>query len=202
MTQSNRPNIYKQLQDDIKVTDTLLDVGYGCLWDLIDFENSEFKRLEGIDKNVSQPFMIYKKIKELKHSSELHKYFRSRFHLATADLKNHVFNTNQYSLIICNKVLHFYPDNEKLNYLDKFYHSLQEDGLLFIKINHHKNADNTDSSHMIEIKKNVFKNPIDDNDTRYLVDPYEFLQLVRAMYLLIERHVIIDDKTISFVIRK
>lgn len=49
MTQAIRPNLYDQFLGDIKITDILLDVGYGNLLDLIDFEYLFFKN--NLDSN-------------------------------------------------------------------------------------------------------------------------------------------------------
>lgn len=202
MTQSSHPNLYNQLFDDILIADTLLDIGCGYLLDLIDFEYSQFKRIEGLDKNIQQPFLLYKKIKNKTHTHELYQYFRTRFIILKIDLKDYNFEVANKSLIICNKVLHFYDDKEKMIFLDIFHDSLQKDGLLYVKLNHNKHADNIDPSYMTEIHKNVFQNKEHPEDIRYLVESAEFLQIIRSKFSLIERHTLVDDKTVSFVIRR
>jgi hypothetical protein len=205
MEQSTRRNLYQLLSKEIRVTDCLIDVGCGNhILDLIDFEHSEFKMLKGIDKHLYQPFLLYKKFKNLKHSYELHQQFRKRFQLYEIDFKdyNYNFETKNYSLIICKHVLHFYSDIEKFFYLDVFYNSLQKDGLLFIKLNHHKNEDNTDLAYTREIESTVFQDMSNLDEVRYLIDPSAFLSTVREKYSIIENYTIVDEKAVSFVIRK
>jgi len=203
MNQTTRTNLYNLLSGDIKVTDSLIDVGCGCyFFDLIDFENTEFKTIQGLDRDLYQTFLQYRKQKKLKHTYELHQQFLKRFRLSKMDFRDYNFKEKEFSLIICEHVLHFYRDEEKYIYLDLFYNSLQIDGLLFIKLNHCKNEDNTDPSEMLELETNVFQNKKHPEDVRYLIDSETFLNTVRNKYFIIENYTIIDDEALTFVIRK
>jgi len=202
MSASTRSNLFDQLSQDITVKDILIDVGCGRLHDLIDFEYSEFKTLKGLDRNLYQPFRDYRRIKNLEHTPELHRHFIKRFLLRKIDFREYDFGSEQFSLIICKHVLHFYSDNEKLAYLELFYNAMQSGGLLFIKMNHNKNVDNTDLQHMEQIERTVYRNKTNLDDVRYLIDADSFLNSVKEKYSLLENHTIVDDKAVSFVIRK
>ncbi len=202
MPDASRPNIMHQLQNDIIKTDTLIDVGYGDMHDLIDFEHSSFKTIIGLDTQVFQPFRVYRNAKGINYDTQLHDQFLERFTLSEDDFTEYDFGINKNSLIICRHVLHFYEDRAKLNYLQRFYLSLQEGGLLYVRLNHIFNKDNTDPDYMNIRNDRVFQNKAVPDDIRYLIEPDDFLKLMRSDYYLLESHTESTEYDLTFVIKK
>ena len=202
MTQSPRPDLYKRLISDIRVTDTLLDIGYGSLHDLITFEDSAFKNLIGLTLLRVADFKCYSVLKGGNLPVDVLIKFTKRYKLIQTDFRQYDFQKDKYSLIISNKVLHFYPDHEKLKYIDLFFQSLQSQGLLYVEINHNKHKDNTDPGFMKEIDKNVFQNKENPADIRYLVDVNDFMHVIKSKFFVLDHQNSCNENTMSFVLRK
>lgn len=205
-------NIYELLKNDFEVTDSVLDVGCGELCDLVNFESTEFKKLIGIDKGFkTNAFGAYYRIhsvnltlepaEERSFRQNLLQKFLSTFTIYNGDFNNYSFQQGAYSLLICNKVLHFYCDSDKLTLIQKFYDSLQLSGLMFIKINHYKHPNNTDLKEVNHITGHIYQNKNESADIRYLIKPLEFLNTLRG-YNILEKYTVIDERTLTFVIRK
>jgi SAM-dependent methyltransferase len=212
MTNRSRVNIYELLKDEFTSFNSVLDVGCCGLNDLVDFEFSPFKQLIGVDRVFgTNPFGDYFRLfkddpswtEEQKRAFRMKKFneFQNRFTIYTMDFRDYNFIENPISLIICNKVLHFYNPEEKLELIRIFYNALEKDGILFIKINHNLHANNTDLSLVNKIAENTFQTKEKPEDIRYLVDSAAFIDAL-CSYRIIEKFIDIDDKTITIVIRK
>jgi hypothetical protein len=105
-------------------------------------------------------------------------------------------------LIICNKVLHFYDDSRKYEIIERLYSSLQKNGLLYLKINHNRNPNNTDPGKTIQIGHNVFQNLNDESEIRYLIEPFEFIRNLSGAYEVIPKFTLTDDKTTQLVLKR
>jgi len=208
-----RPNIYDLLRNEFIVFDTSLDVGCAGLCDLVDLENSPFRKLIGIDKQFdTTPFGDYRrrKLKDLDLSDEQFRIvskelmlsFNQRFTIETLDLFDYDFMPNTNSFIICNKVLHFYANDIKLNLIDKFYSSLQNQGLLYLKINHNLHPVDTDPGKMIKIGENIYQSIDYPGYIKYLIDPNEFVKELPKSYNILEKYTDKNDKTLTIVLRK
>lgn len=212
MAKTNRPNLYEVLKDDFKVYDSVIDVGCGELYDLINFEYTEFKTLIGIDNNFrSNGFGAYRNLKskginliggELREfERNLLEEFKNRFKIHCIDFQTYQFNESSYSLIICNKVLHFFNDFEKFKVIESLYDALQVGGLLFIKLNHYMHPNNIDPKLTNHLGGYVYQNKSDVREIRYLVEPIDFLTKL-AKYSILHKHTKIDERTITIVICK
>lgn len=213
MTLTSRPNIYKLLEKEFKVFDTLIDIGCAGFQDLVDFEYSPFKKLTGIDKCFdTNAFGDYRRVKlygkELSNeefrlmSSELIIAFTQRFFICTKDFFEITWESESYSFIICNKVLHFYEDQQKFEILQKFSNSLQSDGMIYLKINHNLHPNNTDLRKMIRLKENIYQNKEVPEDIRYLIDTTSFMERLQMEYQILQEYTMITDKTLAVVLRK
>lgn len=214
MKNHERINIFKQLKKYFKNFDSVFDIGCGGLFDLFTFEDSKYKRLIGIDKEPRNRsyFRDYldliKEIQELndeeiaKLSNQLFEKFNSKYSIITGDVLNHDFETNQYGMIICNKMLHFFNDKMKLELIEKFHYSLKKDGLLFIKLNHAHHPNNTNLAFVNSIDRNIYQGIKNPADIRYLIEPEEFLDSIKPNYHILNELTFTDEKTLTFVIRK
>jgi SAM-dependent methyltransferase len=213
MKNQPRKNIFELLKSDILVYETLIDIGCGELNDLVDFENSQFENLFGIEKKfITNDFGAYFRIKKanLKLSPEserelkleLLEVFNSRFKIYYTSFLNFEFSKDVYSLIICNKVLHFYTDEQKYDFIEMFHNSLQPNGLLYLRINHSKHPNNTDLNLMDNIGINIYQNKNVENDIRYLIDERQFIEALNIRYNILEHLTSVDEETVTIVIRK
>lgn len=212
MSNSNRPNIYEILKDDFKIFDIVIDVGCGELYDLINFEYSEFKTLIGIDNNFrTNGFGAYINIKSKgiyltgeerrEFRSKLFVDFKNRFTTIYGDFLNYNFQENSCSLIICNKVLHFFNDEKKLQIIERFYQALHVGGLLFIKLNHNRHANNINPDNTNHLSGLIYQSKVNDVDIRYLIEPKDFLSKLEG-YSILTKHTKVDERTLTFVIIK
>ena len=213
MTQPYRQNIYDLLKNEFKTFEILIDVGCTGLYDLLNFEDSQFKRLIGIDKEFeTTPFGDYKRRKkerlfltrdELRQmSGALLNSFNNRFEIVKGSVFDYNFGIDKNSFIICNKVLHFFDNKLKLELIDKFYNSLTNGGLLFLKINHFKHPNNTDLTKVDPIDDTTYRSKEDSNDIRYLIVPDLFISSLMNKYDIISKYIMVDEKTLTVVIRK
>ncbi len=203
MTQSSRPNIFALLENEFSNYQTVLDIGCKGLKDLTDFETSPFKKLVGLsNKFNTTPFGDYKKCKGVIYQEGLLDVFNTRFNIHETDITNFDFGTNCNSLVICNKVLHFFNDLKKSELMDRIYISLLKEGLAYIKVNHNRNPNNTDPATTIEIEPNVFQNKNDLSDIRYLVEPNSFIQNLSNKFNVVDKYNFVDEKTVTLVFRK
>lgn len=212
MTNRSRVNIYELLKDEFTLFDSVLDVGCRGLNDLVDFEFSPFKQLIGVDRvfgtnAFGDYFRLFKDdpswTAEEKRAFRIKKYndFKNRFTIFQMDFRDYNFKENTISLIICNKVLHFYDPKEKYELIRIFYNALEKNGLMFIKINHNLHPNNTDLTKVNKIAENTFQNKENPEDIRYLVDSSAFIDEL-CSYRIIEKNIDIDEKTITIVIKK
>jgi hypothetical protein len=208
-----RPNIYKLLENEFRIFDILLDIGCAGLCDLVDFENSPFKKLIGIDKEfATTPFGDYGRCKtknldltEEQYrilSNDLIERFKQRYVIEIMDFLDYDFITNTNSLIICNKVFHFYSDEKKFELIKTFYTSLQADGMIYLKINHDLHPDYIDLNKTTRIGENIFQNNEVPGDIRYPVEPNKFIKQLNKNYFLLHDYTISDKKTLTIIIRK
>ncbi|MDQ6762737.1 MAG: hypothetical protein M3015_08920 [Bacteroidota bacterium] len=213
MALASRPNIYNLLKKEIRIFDTLIDIGCAGLQDLVDFEYSPFKNLIGIDKYfATNAFGDYRRVKlfnkELTDeefrlmSKELIKSFTQRFIIHIKNLFEINWETGSFSFIICNKVLHFYEEEQKFEVLQRLFNSLQPDGMIYLKVNHNLHPNNSDLEKMIRVKENVYQNKEVPEDVRYLIDTKSFLQRLQMKYLILQDYTTIDSKTLAVVLRK
>lgn len=182
------------------------------LYDLVDFDNSCFKKLVGIDIKFEKSLFEYYISRKSENKSlnvqdwlegKLLKYFNERFEILQKDfITDYKFGLNVNSLIICNKVLHFYSDDVKYKLIDRFYQSLQKDGLLYLKINHWLDPDNTDLEKVKKIGENTYQSINDPQDIRYLIVPNEFEENLKRNYQLLSAYRFEDCKTFTIVLRK
>lgn len=213
MLTNSRPNLYKLLKEEFQVFDSIIDVGCAGLQDLTDFEYSPFKKLYGIDKCFNtNAFGDYRREKlrdegltgdeYMKRSSDLMKSFKERFIIQQINIFEFKWETAVFSFIICNKVLHFYSDTKKFQILNVLYNALQPNGLIYLKINHSENQNNTDMTKMDKIAENTYKNKEVPEDIRYLIDPYKFLEKLQTEYEILQKYTTINDRTLAVVLRK
>lgn len=213
MTITQRPNIYKLLESEFKIFDSVIDIGCAGLQDLVDFEYSAFKKLIGVDKRFyTNDFGDYRRVKlkgkELTDeqfnliSSELLKDFMERFIIYNKDFNEIKWDEVKYSFIICNKVLHFYNEEEKFQLLQTFHDSLQLEGMIYLKVNHNLHPDNIDLTKVRRIGKNVYQNNEMPEDIRYLVDSDSFIRILQKNYQVMEKYTSINEKTVTVVLRK
>lgn len=213
MTIIHRPNIFKLLESEFKVFDSVIDIGCAGLQDLVDFEYSEFKKLIGVDKHFcTNDFGDYRRVKlkdkELTDeqsrliSSELLKDFMERFIIYNKDFNEIEWDEVKYSFIICNKVLHFYSEEKKFQLLKKFHDSLQQGGMIYLTVNHNLHPDNTNLTKVTRIGQNVYQNNEVPEDIRYLVDPDSFIRTLQKNYQVLEKYTSINKKTVTVVLRK
>lgn len=213
MSTSVRPNLYELLKSEFSVYDTLLDVGCSGLHDLIDFEFSPFKKLVGIDKEFhTNAFGDYYRLKTKNMSltqeqaklvsSELINSFRERFIIHEMDFLKFKFEPNTCSFIICNKVLHFYPDESKLAIIQDLFGTLQKEGMLYLKINHNQHPNNTDLEKVTRLSENVYQNKEVPEDIRYLINVDTFTGQMAKEYTLLSKYTYKTDKTLTLVFKK
>ena len=118
MSRIIRDNLYELLKSEIRCFNILIDIGCGDLSDIVTFEKSPFKKLIGIDQKFeTNPFGAYRRQIKLKQSvansendmvdAEVSD-FRKRFDIKVQDFQLYNFQEKTLSLIICNKVLHFF----------------------------------------------------------------------------------------------
>lgn len=212
--QTLRPNIYKLLTKEFKIFDILIDVGCKGFYDLIDFEYSPFKKIIGIDKEFERnnPFGDYRQRKTenlnltdeewRKYSSELIQAYNKRFDIKIMNFFDYDFGSNKNSLIICNKVLHFYNYETKLILIEKFYKSLQKDGIIYLRINHWLHTNNTDLNKMTKISEHVYQNKEVPEDIRFLIVPTQFINYLKDNYQLLPEMTFEDSKTLTLVLKK
>ena len=209
----SRPDIYGLLQKEIKVYDVLIDVGCAGLCDLNSFENSPFKKLIGIDKHFdTNDFGDYRKLnltdKQLtgeeraQRIHDLYQRFINRYQIFTQDFFQYDFGTNNVSLIICNKVLHFYKDEVKFKLIERFHTALQKEGLLYIKLHHWQNPDNTDPNKARKFDDFTFQSLTNEEDYRFLVEPTWFIENLKKKYKLLPACQEVNEHAITVVIRK
>jgi len=213
MSASVRPNLYELLKPEFSVFDTLLDVGCGGLNDLVDFEFSPFKRLVGIEKEFqTNAFGDYYRLKTKNMTlsqgqarqvrSELVKSFMERFMIYDMVFLNFGFESNACSFIICNKVLHFYPDENRFAIIKELFNALQKDGILYLKINHNNHPNNTDLNNVIRLSENVYQNKEVPEDIRYLINTDVFTSQIEDGYTLLPKYTSKTDKTLTLVLKK
>lgn len=214
MTQSERPNIYELLKKDIKVCEVVIDVGCagedGPLKDLVDFEHS-FKKLIGIDKELKKEPLEYYKDRRFKNKTikpedwwngSLERDFE-KYDILEENFLNYNFKKKHYNLIICNKVLHFFEDEIKFEQINRFYESLQEDGLMYLKISHNQNLSHTDPSKMDKCGKNTFQCKEGERTKVHLVNADNFRHKLSEQYYLLDEYTIADNnRYLTTVIKK
>lgn len=212
MMNSRRVNIFELLETEFIVFDSVVDVGCGELYDLINFEFSPFKTLIGIEKEFhSNGFGAYFRLKSeglnlkpeemREYRSELFQQFQKRFTIYNIDFQTFPLGVNTHSLIICNKVLHFFNHADKLVIIDKFYNALQPNGLLFLKINHFKHPNNTNLELVNHIGDHIYQSKNNEEDVRYLINPDAFKSML-SNYQLLGKYTKIDEKMLTIIIRK
>ena len=215
--EKTRPNLYKLLKSEFKKIDSILDVGCGYMDDLIDFEYSGFQELKGIDKGITyKPYIDYCLVKfgeqptDIPDTSErrvLNKYVNERFKTQggeAGDLTKYNYIPDSVSFIICNNVLHFFPDEQKLELIGKFYQALQSEGLLYVKINHRDNLLYKDAERIEKISEGVYRSIHTDENIRMFLYPIDqeafFHQL--ADYDIVSKYNCRNEDNFAFVIRK
>lgn len=203
MTVSKRQNIYLALKREFSHYNTIVDIACGNLSDLFNFEDSPFRELIGIDKKFKrEPFIYYKHFKGIVYENGLIAKFHDRFKVFEMDFNNYEFIGNDISLIICNKVLHFYEDAKKFEMIQRLYSSLSKDGLLYIKVNHSRHPNNTDPNKTKQIGPKSFQSLNDPTDIRHLVDPIDFIRQLSKDYTILHTHTKTTEKTTELVIKK
>ncbi|MEO8151333.1 MAG: class I SAM-dependent methyltransferase [Bacteroidia bacterium] len=211
-TDAHRPNLYELLRGELKTYDALIDVGCKGLYDLVDFESSPFKKLVGIDKKFgTNAFGDYLRCKTRNkkltpeekrlYTIEVFKTFKERFEIYEIDFLIFDFKPDTYNLIICNKVLHFFQDEIKLTIIHNFFKSLQNGGLIYLKINHNHHPDNTDLVKVDKLSDNVYRSKRDLH-IRYLVIADDFKTQLSKNYRLLTKYSKVDEKTLTIVIKK
>lgn len=213
-----RPNIYELLKSELKVFDVLIDVGCAGdypLYDLVDFDNSCFKKLIGIDikfekeqeqKSFDHYVSSKKRNKTLNiedwTSGKLRDDFNRRFQIVKESFFDYDFGVNRNSLIICNKVLHFYDNPTKFEQIKRFHISLQEHGLLFLKINHYLHPVDTDPTKMRKKAENIYQSIDFPDYEKYLIRPLEFTKTLMEQYNVLKQYLSGDNKALTLVIKK
>ena len=183
------PNLYEIMRDDFKIYDSLLDLGCSGMADILDFEYSPFKKLIGIDKHDVNPFWVYRDAEQkgmteqekfqvdndIERNNDLLDYIFHKFDIRQCRIEDFKFPEAPYAFIICNKVLHFFPDDQKFQLIDRFYEHLQPKGLIYLKINHigHPDLQNRKNSDLIGeyAVKPKFMNKWGDQDPVYYMVP-------------------------------
>ena len=138
-------------------------------------------------------------------SNDLIERFHQRYIIEIGDFLDYVdyyFIRNTNSLIICNKVLHFYSDEKKFELIKTFYNSLQAEGMIYLKINHHLHPDYIDLNKTAKIGENIFQNNEVPEDIRYPVEPNKFINQLNKNYFLLHEYTLTDEKTLIIIIRK
>lgn len=113
------------------------------------------------------------------------------------------YGIDKYGLIICTSVLHFFCDEIKCALICFFYKAIKKKGLIFIRLNHSKHPGDTNLKNSRKICHNIYQSKSDHNEIKYLIDSEEFIERMK-IYNLVEKHILIDDKTgtLTIVIRK
>ena len=115
---------------------------------------------------------------------------------------SNTFKKDEYSFIICSQVLHFFPDNEKLELIEKFYQSLQSGGLMFLRMAH---CDDPFNKTLIQTEHCVFvalpKEGCGPPMPRYTIEPGKFVQSL-ASYTILDQYKRTTDRSFYFVIEK
>lgn len=206
-------NIYKQLESEFTVFDTLIDVGCAGLKDLIDFENSPFKKLIGISKEFvrGNAFGDYRcrKTKNLKlnteqwpqKTKELLEEFK-KLEINTMSLFDYDFIEGANSLIICNKVLHYFDDATKFELIQKFYASLQKGGLMYLKINHNRRTEYHNLTLTKKIAEDIYQGLEEPYDIHYPVNQEDFKQTLSIKYSLLDNFTKANQYNLTVVITK
>jgi hypothetical protein len=209
MTDDNHYNIYENLQNDFEVYSDLLDVGCGKeLKNLLDFDDSSFQSLIGIDKKPPEFLtLLYDKYLKTKgiQDFDIWKFnesaFGRKFKFCEEDILSYDYKTDHYGLIICTSVLHFYCDRIKHALISSFYKATQKKGLIFIRLNHSEHPDDTNSEFSRKICHNIYQSKSEPNDIRYLIDKDEFIERMKV-YSMLEKHTLLTRETVTIVIQK
>ena len=204
MQGSVRENIYKLLKEEFIVTDSVMDIGYKHLIFLFDFDKTDFSRLYGIEKdNYGWPAYFQLASKENITGILAPSQFRERYELhPNTDFTTFEFKPQTYSLVICRFVLHFYSDSDKLKHIKSFYHSLQENGLLYLRINTIGKENDTDPEFWDSLGDNVYQNKVDGHK-RYLVNSEDFINTLKEEYNILDKFTDKNDlETVTIVIKK
>ena len=121
------------------------------------------------------------------------------YELYRSDLKEFPYERWQYDCIICNNVLHFLPDTERLELIKRLYSQLLPGGILTLRINHSQNKGVKEKS--IEREKNVWVGKIFKNEVMYLVDIVDFEVKLRH-YPQLQQYYEINDNAVAVIIKK
>jgi hypothetical protein len=183
----------------------MLDIGCRSLDYLFQFDNSKFKRLIGIDIILPEdPFANYFNYKisnSLKSKTDLNsleKRFAQKYILYEKNILDFKIEKNHYGFIFCKHVIHFIPHDLQLQLIDNLYFGLKKNGLLFLKINHIRNKEYTDSSKVIPIAQNSFAEK-KSRVIHYPCDPDRYINYLITRYKTELRT--IDEKSITTLIR-
>jgi hypothetical protein len=196
-----RTNLFELYKDEIIGNESVLDVGYGGLEDLVCFEDGPFKILHGIDRlpaSTFQHYVISRNVIAQKKSLD-YTQFKKLYRIEEVNIKDYDFGKNRHNFIICRNILHFFPDPEKFPLIERIYSALAPRGLMYLQLYHatsQKVIENYDYLGMNTYGKNGF------SDKYYLVDHKLFVVEVKKKYHILNNECTIDENWIRFVIKK
>ncbi len=204
MSKSDLTNYYQEFNQYFQVYGIMLDVGCRSLDYLFQFDESKFKKLIGVDILLpDDPFQNYLEFKnpnvlELDYDY-LEKRFSKRYILLEKNILDFQIKEDYYGFIFCKHVIHFIPHDLQLQLIDNLYFGLKKNGLLFLKINHIRNKEYTDSSKNIPIAQNSFSEK-KSRVMHYPCDPDRYINYLITRYKTELRT--IDEKSLTTLIRK
>ncbi len=194
-------NLFELYQHEISGNESVLDVGCGGLEDLVCFEDAPFEILHGVDRDLDYPFDNYSNSRTVINQKKPLSFaeFQKRYKLKKADIKDYDFGMNRHNFIICRNVLHFFPDPEKFDLVERMYTALAPGGLLYLQLYHTTNQHIIDN--YIHLGMNVYASEV-STDKYYLTDQYHFTEEVENKYAILTNEVQRDAQGFRFAIKK
>jgi SAM-dependent methyltransferase len=196
------------IKDDCVVFNTIIDIGCANGLRLFPFEELGFKKLIGIDSsqtvdpkgNYLDYFCETRNIELTEEAINLY-FAEGKFFFHNVSYDQYDFETENYSFILCYHFLHFIPDAEKYNLIERLYKLLEPGGIMYIKLNHSENKENIDPSKSKNIGAGVYEALNYPNEKRYLIEKNEFLSRINV-YPQITKYFECDEKAITVVLKK
>ncbi|MDF2188696.1 class I SAM-dependent methyltransferase [Paraflavitalea sp. CAU 1676] len=200
-----RTNLFETHKDDIHGSSSVLDVGCGALHDLMCFEDSEIRLLQGIDMAVDQSrlYSTYFNVAAKAGRTPLKKaHFVNRYRIQQADLQQYNFGGELHNFIICRNVLHFFPDSEKYVLINRMHMGLEQGGLLYLQVNHSDNVNIIRSEYAVDRGDNVFENKVNPSQVFFLANYEHFVTEINTQFAVLDRYTSKTDDSIILTIRK
>lgn len=199
-----RTNLFELYRNEISGNESVLDVGCGRLEDLVCFEDGPFKVLYGVDRDMYYDYELYRlsrfKINQKKPLGFAE--FQKRYKLERANIENYDFGINCHNFIICRNLVHFFPDTEKFDLIERMYVSLAAGGLLYLQLHHTDNQDIINSEKFCYLERNVYARKDNPNLICYLMDHHFFIEELRKKYVILKSEIQINEHGFWFVIKK